>query len=106
MVAGRNLELDHLYREDSSMTSTAGRWYLVGALPEDSPAAHLMTRSEDLRYRRSACGARESRMWTPVDLAATDIAPCPRCAATLPGHRSSRRAEQDVNAQLAFDLPL
>ncbi|MEU3623104.1 hypothetical protein BS329_32115 [Amycolatopsis coloradensis] len=88
------------------MSDTAGRWYLVGALPEDSPAAHLMTRSEDLRYRRSACGDKESRMWTPVDLTGTDVVPCPRCAATLPSHRSTRKAEPAPNTQLAFDLPL
>ncbi|HET6287267.1 MAG TPA: hypothetical protein VFG15_10975 [Amycolatopsis sp.] len=88
------------------MTTTAGRWYSVGALPEDSPAAHLMTRSEDLHYRRSACGEKEARRWTPVDLTGTDVAPCPRCAATLPSHRSTREAEPAVHTQLAFDLPL
>ncbi|HEY3707903.1 MAG TPA: hypothetical protein VGL64_00900 [Amycolatopsis sp.] len=78
----------------------ATRWYLVGALPEDSPVAHLMTRSGDLRYRASACGERESRSWTPIDLG--DVAPCPACAATLSGSP----AALDGTEQLAFDLPL
>ncbi|HEY2059387.1 MAG TPA: hypothetical protein VGH57_13540 [Amycolatopsis sp.] len=81
----------------------ATRWYLVGALPDDSPVAHLMTRSGDLRYRASACGDRESRTWTPIDLSARDdVAPCPACAAALSGST----AALDRTEQLAFDLPL
>ena len=82
------------------MTTTAvsaPRWYLVGALPEDIPLAHLMTRSGDLRYRRSACGARESRSWKPVDLTTSELAPCPACVATLSGVGADR-------GQLALDL--
>ncbi|MDT8913817.1 hypothetical protein [Amycolatopsis sp. PS_44_ISF1] len=78
----------------------ATRWYLVGALPEDAPVAHLMTRSGDLRYRTSACGERESRTWTPVGPGEAD--PCPACAAT----RSGAPAAVDGTEQLAFDLPL
>jgi hypothetical protein len=82
------------------MTTTAvsaPRWYLVGVLPEDVPLAHLMTRSGDLRYRRSACGARESRSWKPLDPAKSDVTPCPACAATLSGVGEDR-------GQLALDL--
>ena len=84
------------------MTTTAvsaPRWYLVGVLPEDVPLAHLMTRSGDLRYRRSACGARESRSWKPLDLATSEVTPCPACAATLAGVASA-----DGEDQLALDL--
>ncbi|SFW84834.1 hypothetical protein [Amycolatopsis australiensis] len=91
------------------MTTTAvsaPRWYLVGVLPEEVPLAHLMTRAGDLRYRRSACGERESRSWKPVDLTTSEIAPCPACVATLPtppaGARSAP-AEAD-RGQLALDL--
>jgi hypothetical protein len=80
----------------------AARWYLVGALPEDIPTAHLMTRCDDLRYRRSACGERESRSWRPVDLTTTDVAPCAGCAATLPGAVSA--AADDDLGQLTLDL--
>ncbi|QRP43631.1 hypothetical protein [Amycolatopsis sp. FDAARGOS 1241] len=82
----------------------ATRWYLVGALPDDAPVAHLMTRSGDLRYRRSACGDRESRTWTPVDLTASGtghITPCPSCAATLSGASAAGEGVE----QLTFDLP-
>ena len=84
------------------MTTTAvsaPRWYLVGVLPEDVPLAHLMTRSGDLRYRRSACGARESRSWKPLDPATSEVTPCPECAATLSGLPSA-----DGEDQLALDL--
>ena len=84
------------------MTTTAvsaPRWYQVGVLPEDVPLAHLMTRSGDLRYRRSACGARESRSWKPVDLTTSEVAPCPACAATLSGAPAA-----GGDAQLALDL--
>ncbi|WP_406630085.1 hypothetical protein [Amycolatopsis sp. WGS_07] len=80
----------------------AARWYLVGALPEDDPVAHLMTRADDLRYRRSACGERDSRTWTAVDLTEPGITPCPGCAATLSGAPVGVGAQE----QLAFDLPL
>ncbi|MFD9889215.1 hypothetical protein ACFWY9_07730 [Amycolatopsis sp. NPDC059027] len=79
------------------------RWYLVGALPDEHPVAHLMTRSEDLRYRRSACGDRESRSWTPVDLTESDVAPCPACVSTLPAPPACTRGQA---GQLSFDLPL
>ncbi|WP_033296274.1 hypothetical protein [Amycolatopsis jejuensis] len=85
-------------------TMTA-RWYLVGALPDDHPTAHLMTRADDLRYRRTACGDRDSRTWTPIDLTAPatgHITPCPRCAATLSGTPAPAGGLE----QLAFDLPL
>ncbi|MEU4668156.1 hypothetical protein AB0F91_09335 [Amycolatopsis sp. NPDC023774] len=84
---------------------TATRWYLVGALPDDAPVAHLMTRAGDLRYRRSVCGDRESRTWTPVDLTAPgtgDVTPCPACAATLSG---AQAGSSDGDGQLTFDLP-
>lgn len=80
---------------------TAPRWYLVGALPEDVPLAHLMTRSGDLRYRRSACGERESRSWKAVELTTTEVTPCPGCVATLPG---AVAAGDDDLGQLTFDL--
>jgi hypothetical protein len=82
------------------MTTTAvsaPRWYLVGVLPEDVPQAHLMTRAGDLRYRRSACGERESRSWKPVDLTTSEVAPCPACVATLSGVGEDR-------SQLTLDL--
>jgi hypothetical protein len=87
------------------MTTTevsAPRWYRVGVLPEDVPLAHLMTRSGDLRYRRSACGERESRSWKPLDLTASEVAPCPACAATLSG---SGAAGEDLG-QLSLNLGL
>jgi hypothetical protein len=87
------------------MTTTAvsaPRWYLVGVLPEDVPLAHLMTRSGDLRYRRSACGERESRSWKPVDPATAEVAPCPACLATLSGIH----AGSEDQGQLALDLPV
>ncbi|GAB3148845.1 hypothetical protein GCM10027258_44540 [Amycolatopsis stemonae] len=93
------------------MTTTAvsaPRWYLVGVLPEDVPLAHLMTRSGDLRYRRSACGERESRSWKPVDLTTSEVAPCPACVATLPAPPAGVRlatAEADMG-QLSLDLGL
>jgi hypothetical protein len=77
------------------------RWYLVGVLPEDVPLAHLMTRCDDLRYRRSACGERESRSWKAVDLTTSEVTPCPACVATLPG--ASATADDDLG-QLSFDL--
>lgn len=83
----------------------AARWYLVGALPEDDPVAHVMTRADDLRYRRSACGERESRTWTPIDLTAPGtghVTPCPGCAGTLAGVPVGVGGQE----QLAFDLPL
>jgi hypothetical protein len=86
------------------MTTTAvsaPRWYLVGVLPEDVPRAHLMTRSGDLRYRRSACGERESRSWKPVDLTTSEVAPCPACVATLSGVRVTAGDDQ---GQLSLDL--
>ncbi|HET6710593.1 MULTISPECIES: hypothetical protein [unclassified Amycolatopsis] len=82
------------------MTTTAvsaPRWYLVGVLPEDVPLAHLMTRSGDLRYRRSACGERESRSWKLLDPATSEVTPCPACLATLSGVGEDR-------GQLALDL--
>ena len=85
----------------STPVATA-RWYLVGALPEDVPTAHLMTRCDDLRYRRSACGERESRSWRPVDLTTTDVVPCSGCAATLPGAVAA--TDDDDLGQLSFDL--
>ncbi|MCR6483596.1 hypothetical protein M8542_12290 [Amycolatopsis sp. OK19-0408] len=93
------------------MTTTevsAPRWYLVGVLPEEVPLAHLMTRSGDLRYRRSACGERESRSWKPVDLTTSELAPCPACVATLPAPPAGVRlapAAEDVT-QLSLDLGL
>ncbi|MEU4253920.1 hypothetical protein AB0F15_41655 [Amycolatopsis sp. NPDC026612] len=84
------------------MTTTAvsaPRWYLVGVLPEDVPLAHLMTRSGDLRYRRSACGERESRSWKAVDPATSEVTPCPACLATLSG-----AAGGEDRGQLALDL--
>lgn len=86
------------------MTTTAvsaPRWYLVGVLPEDVPLAHLMTRSGDLRYRRSACGERESRSWKPVDPTTSEVAPCPACVATLHG----AAAGEDLG-QLSLNLGL
>ncbi|MER6766949.1 hypothetical protein ABT279_38745 [Amycolatopsis sp. NPDC000673] len=83
----------------------AARWYLVGALPEEDPVAHLMTRADDLRYRRSACGERDSRTWTPVDLTEPgtgDVTPCPGCVASLSGASAGAGSEE----QLAFDLSL
>ncbi|MFF0149616.1 hypothetical protein ATK36_0300 [Amycolatopsis sulphurea] len=85
--------------------ASTARWYLVGALPEEHPVAHLMTRSDDLRYRRSACGARDSRSWTPIDLTAPGtghLSPCPACAATLSG----APVPSGELEQLAFDLQL
>ncbi|WP_020658419.1 hypothetical protein [Amycolatopsis benzoatilytica] len=76
--------------------AVVARWYLVGALPEERPVAHVMTRAGDLRYRRSACGERESRTWTAVDLESDGVEACPRCAGAI------GRGEE----QLAFDLPL
>jgi hypothetical protein len=91
------------------MTTTevsAPRWYLVGVLPEEVPLAHLMTRSGDLRYRRSACGERESRSWKPVDLTTSEVAPCPGCVSTLPAPPAGLRvAPADADrGQLTFDL--
>ncbi|MGK3206039.1 hypothetical protein [Amycolatopsis sp. MEPSY49] len=91
------------------MTTTAvsaPRWYLVGVLPEEVPLAHLMTRSGDLRYRRSACGERESRSWKPVDLTTSEVAPCPACVATLPAPPAGVRvaASGDDLGQLSLDL--
>ena len=91
------------------MTTTAvsaPRWYLVGVLPEDGPQAHLMTRSGDLRYRRSACGERESRSWKPVDLTRSEVAPCPACVATLPAPPAGVRMAPDGEdrGQLSLDL--
>lgn len=80
--------------------TVAARWYLVGALPEEDPVAHVMTRADDLRYRRSACGERDSRTWTPVELAG-EVTACPGCAARLAGSGGEVGEEQ-----LAFDLPL
>ncbi|MET9266357.1 hypothetical protein [Amycolatopsis sp. NPDC004079] len=83
----------------------AARWYLVGALPEEDPVAHLMTRADDLRYRRSACGERDSRTWTPVDLTEPGtghVTPCPGCVASLSGGSVGASEEE----QLAFDLSL
>jgi hypothetical protein len=81
------------------------RWYVVGALPEESPVAHLMTRCDDLRYRRTACGERESRSWKPVDLTTSDVEACPGCVATLPAPPAGvRMAAPDEEGQLAFDL--
>ena len=51
----------------------------------------------NLRYRRSACGERESRSWKPVDLTTSELAPCPACVATLSGVGEDR-------GQLALDL--
>jgi len=85
------------------MTTTAvstPRWYRVGVLPEDVPLAHLMTRSGDLRYRRSACGERESRSWKPVDLTTAELTPCPGCVATLSG----ASADGEDRAQLSLEL--
>jgi hypothetical protein len=93
------------------MTTTAvsaPRWYLVGVLPEEVPQAHLMTRSGDLRYRRSACGERESRSWKPVDLTTSEVAPCPACVATLPAPPAGIRpapAGEDLG-QLSLELDL
>ncbi|MFG1645683.1 hypothetical protein ACGFMK_35835 [Amycolatopsis sp. NPDC049252] len=93
------------------MTTTevsAPRWYLVGVLPEEVPQAHLMTRSGDLRYRRSACGERESRSWKPVDLTTSEVAPCPACVATLPAPPAGLRvAPADVDrGQLSLELEI
>jgi len=74
--------------------TVAAQWYVVGALPEEHPVAHLMTRAGDLRYRRSVCGEREARSWTAVEAGAVPV--CPRCAGALAGDCE----------QLAFDLPL
>jgi hypothetical protein len=93
------------------MTTTAvsaPRWYLVGVLPEEVPLAHLMTRSGDLRYRRSACGEKESRSWKPVDLTTSEVAPCPVCVATLPAPPAGLRvapAGTDLG-QLSLDLSI
>jgi hypothetical protein len=93
------------------MTTTAvsaPRWYLVGVLPEEVPLAHVMTRSGDLRYRRSACGAKESRSWKPVDLTTSEVAPCPACVATLPAPPAGVRvgAAGDDRGQLSLNLEL
>lgn len=93
------------------MTTTAvsaPRWYLVGVLPEEVPLAHLMTRSGDLRYRRSACGERESRSWKPVELTESEVAPCPACVATLPAPPAGIRAAtaDEDRGQLSLDLHL
>jgi hypothetical protein len=93
------------------MTTTAvsaPRWYLVGVLPEDVPLAHLMTRSGDLRYRRSACGEKESRSWKPVDLTTSEVAPCPACVATLPAPPAGIRVAPtgDDLGQLSLNLDL
>ncbi|MEA5363051.1 hypothetical protein VA596_26205 [Amycolatopsis sp., V23-08] len=93
------------------MTTTevsAPRWYLVGVLPEEVPLAHLMTRSGDLRYRRSACGERESRSWKPVDLTTSEVAPCSACVATLPAPPVGLRvAPGDMDrGQLSLELEL
>ncbi|SEF20708.1 hypothetical protein SAMN05421837_101495 [Amycolatopsis pretoriensis] len=93
------------------MTTTAvsaPRWYLVGVLPEEVPLAHLMTRSGDLRYRRSACGERESRSWKPVDLTTSEVAPCPACVATLPAPPAGVRVAPggDDLGQLSLDLEI
>ncbi|MEC3976065.1 hypothetical protein [Amycolatopsis sp. H20-H5] len=84
------------------------RWYLVGALPEDLLTAHLMTRSADLRYRRSACGELQSRTWHAVDPAEAGVPPCAACAATLDVPRERPRAASVDAAceQLTFDLPV
>lgn len=93
------------------MTTTAvsaPRWYLVGVLPEEVPTAHLMTRSGDLRYRRSACGERESRSWKPVDLTTSEVAPCAACVSTLPAPPAGLRvapASADLG-QLSLDLEI
>ncbi|MEU0792634.1 hypothetical protein ABZ342_21390 [Amycolatopsis sp. NPDC005961] len=91
------------------MTTTAvsaPRWYLVGVLPEEVPLAHVMTRSGDLRYRRSACGEKESRSWKPVDLTTSEIAPCPACVRTLPAPPAGVRLAPagDDLGQLSLDL--
>jgi hypothetical protein len=91
------------------MTTTevsAPRWYLVGVLPEGVPLAHLMTRSGDLRYRRSACGERESRSWKPVDLTTSEVAPCPECVAMLPAPPAGLRVAPggEDRGQLSLDL--
>jgi hypothetical protein len=91
------------------MTTTAvsaPRWYLVGVLPEEVPLAHVMTRSGDLRYRRSACGAKESRSWKPVDLTTSEVAPCPACVATLPAPPAGLRVASAGEDQLSLDLGL
>ncbi|WP_328615664.1 hypothetical protein OHS18_01885 [Amycolatopsis sp. NBC_00355] len=93
------------------MTTTevsAPRWYLVGVLPEEVPLAHLMTRSGDLRYRRSACGERESRSWKPVDMATSEVAPCPACVATLPAPPAGFRVAPDGadRGQLSLELEI
>jgi len=93
------------------MTTTAvsaPRWYLVGVLPEEVPLAHLMTRAGDLRYRRSACGSKESRSWKPVDLTTSEVAPCAACVATLPAPPAGVRvtpAGEDLG-QLSLELEL
>ncbi len=93
------------------MTTTAvsaPRWYLVGVLPEDVPLAHLMTRSGDLRYRRSACGEKESRSWKPVALTTSEVLPCPACVATLPappaGVRVAPTGEDQGQLSLALEI--
>lgn len=93
------------------MTTTevsAPRWYLVGVLPEEVPQAHLMTRSGDLRYRRSACGERESRSWKPVDLTTSEVTPCPECVATLPAPPPGLRLAPGIGnrGQLSLDLEM
>jgi hypothetical protein len=93
------------------MTTTevsAPRWYLVGVLPEEVPLAHVMTRSGDLRYRRSGCGEKESRSWKPVDLTTSEVAPCPACVATLPAPPVGVRVAPagDDLGQLSLDLEL
>ncbi|MEU8639567.1 hypothetical protein AB0C38_45870 [Amycolatopsis sp. NPDC048633] len=93
------------------MTTTAvsaPRWYLVGVLPEEVPLAHLMTRAGDLRYRRSACGERESRSWKAVDLTTSEVAPCPACVATMSAPPAGLRVAPSGKdlGQLSLNLEL